>query len=615
MATGTDPRTAPDQAPEPDHAPADQPPARQAPVGQTPADQTPADQTPADQTPADQTPAGATAVPRPPAHPGRPAAILVAAWFFLASITPSLIPRGSYMQGVASGLSAAFGYGLGLVAAWCWRKLRDALEIRITMGAVQGRWLRRAGWAVLAVVVALVWLRSLKWQRDTARIVGTSPPGPTTLLVGLAATVLVFVLVILVARGLRALTRRGSRLGRRFFHPWVATTLAALLVATVVLVLSNSLVYRKAMGYAAGKAAVVNGVTPAGRTAPTSPLRSGSPASAESWRSLGRNGQAFVADGSTPAAIAAATGKPAMEPIRVYAGLSNGRSVEQIADAVVAELRRTGAFDRDVLVLITTTGRGWVDEWTASSVEYLTGGDSAIAAMQYSYLPSPVALLSDRRTPAAAGRALLTKVEAELSRRPAATRPRLLLGGESLGAYGGQAAFRDAADMLARIDGAVWIGTPNFTPLARSIADARRGGSPELAPVVGDGANIRFATRPDELTRDVYGRAYGAWVAPRVAYVQHASDPIPWWSPNLLVEQPDWMHEGVGTDVRPMRWTPFATFWQLTTDMMVAGSTPAGHGHRYQDELVPAWAGVLGLDPTGDYRRIQQAIARDYRPV
>jgi hypothetical protein len=47
--------------------------------------------------------------------------------------------------------------------------------------------------------------------------------------------------------------------------------------------------------------------------------------------------------------------------------------------------------------------------------------------------------------------------------------------------------------------------------------------------------------------------------------------------------------------------------------MMVAGSTPAGHGHTYREELVPVWAGVLGLDPTADYTRIQQSIARDYR--
>jgi uncharacterized membrane protein len=279
----------------------------------------------------------------------------------------------------------------------------------------------------------------------------------------------------------------------------------------------------------------------------------------------------------------------------------------------VAELGRTGAFDREVLALMTTTGRGWVDEWTASSIEYLSNGDSAVAAMQYSYLPSPVALLSDRRTPAAAGKALLTKVEAELARRPGDARPRLLLGGESLGAYGGQAAFRDGEDMLARVDGAVWVGTPYFTPLARALVTHRQGGSPEVAPVVGDGTHIRFLTQPSELTRDLYGRPYGTWEHPRVAYVQHASDPIPRWSPDLLVDEPDWMHEGVDPDVAPMRWTSFATFWQLTTDMMVAGSTPAGHGHTYREELVPVWAGVLGLDPNADYTRIQQSIARDYR--
>jgi uncharacterized membrane protein len=360
---------------------------------------------------------------------------------------------------------------------------------------------------------------------------------------------------------------------------------------------------------------VLNSRAPEGRTAPTSPLRSGSPASAESWSSLGRNGQAFVADGSSAATIAAATGKPAMDPIRVYAGLSGGRSIDQVADAVVAELRRTGAFDRSVLALMTTTGRGWVDEWTASSIEYLSGGDSAVAAMQYSYLPSPVALLTDRQSPAIAGTALLTRVEAELDRRPSGSRPRLVLGGESLGAYGGQAAFRDPEDMLARIDGAVWVGTPNFTPMVRTLSDRRQGGSPEIVPVIGDGNHIRFVSQPAELTRDLYGRSYASWDLPRVAYVQHASDPISRWSPSLLVEEPDWIHERVGADVTDMSWTSFATFWQLTTDMMVAGSTPAGHGHRYHEELVPAWAGVLGLDPAADYSRIARAIARDFRAV
>jgi uncharacterized membrane protein len=549
------------------------------------------------------------------AHPGRTAAVLVAAWFFLASITPTLIPHSWYLQGVVSGLSTAYGYGLGLVLSWCWRRLRDRLGIRISMAPVWSRRLRRAGWIAVGVIVTLVWLGSLGWQRETARLVGARVPGPVTLLLGLVATVAVFVLVILAGRGLRAVTRRGSRLGQRFLRPWVATTLAALLVAALVLVFTNSVVYRRAMDYTAGKATVLNSRTPDGRVAPSSPLRSGSPASAESWVSLGRNGQAFVADGSSAATIAAATGQRAVEPIRVYAGLSGGRTVDQVADAVVAELRRTGGFDRRVLALMTTTGRGWVDEWSASSIEYLSGGDSAVAAMQYSYLPSPVALLSDRRTPTVAGRALLTKVEAELDRRPFGTRPRLVLGGESLGAYGGQAPFRDAEDMLTRIDGAVWVGTPNFTPLVRSLTAARQGGSPEIVPVIGDGTHIRFASAPRELTEDLYGRRYGSWDLPRVAYVQHASDPIARWSPEVLVTEPDWMHEQAGSDVMDMSWTSFATFWQLTTDLLVAGSAPAGHGHRYQEELVPAWAGVLGLDPTADHSRVQKAIAHDHRDV
>ncbi|HEX2808749.1 MAG TPA: alpha/beta-hydrolase family protein [Kineosporiaceae bacterium] len=300
---------------------------------------------------------------------------------------------------------------------------------------------------------------------------------------------------------------------------------------------------------------------------------------------------------------------------RGLAGLTPGRSLDEVADAVVAELRRTGGFDRKVLAVITTTGRGWVDEWSASSIEYLAGGDSAIAAMQYSYLPSFVALLADRGTPATAGQVLFGKVYAEWSRRPADRRPRLVVSGESLGAFGGQAAFTGPDDMLGAVDGAVWVGTPNFTPLWRGLTDRRLGGSPEVAPVVDDGTHIRFATRPADLSQDLYGRAYGSWEAPRVAYVQHASDPISWWSTDLLTDEPDWLRERVGPDVNDTRWATFATFWQLTTDLIVATSTPPGHGHRYAEELVPAWAGVLGYDPAAEYGAIQRAIAADYRPV
>jgi uncharacterized membrane protein len=179
----------------------------------------------------------------------------------------------------------------------------------------------------------------------------------------------------------------------------------------------------------------------------------------------------------------------------------------------------------------------------------------------------------------------------------------------------GQAAFADAADMLARVDGAVWVGTPGFTPVWRGLTDRRQGGSPEIAPVVDSGSHVRFATRPGELSADVYGRRFGSWEFPRVVYAQHASDPIPRWTTSLLLEEPDWTREPPGSDVVGMRWSSFVMFWQLTTDLAAANSAPPGHGHRYQPELIPAWAAVLGASPELDLSRIEQSIRSHYRPV
>ena len=47
---------------------------------------------------------------------------------------------------------------------------------------------------------------------------------------------------------------------------------------------------------------------------------------------------------------------------------------------VLRELRRTDAFDRKVLVIIPTTGTGWVDPAAARSIEALYSGDTALVA-------------------------------------------------------------------------------------------------------------------------------------------------------------------------------------------------------------------------------------------
>ncbi len=80
--------------------------------------------------------------------------------------------------------------------------------------------------------------------------------------------------------------------------------------------------------------------------------------------------------------------------------------------------------------------------------------------------------------------------------------------------------------------------------------------------------------------------------------MQHPSDPITWWSPNLILHRPDWLEEPRGSDVlQATRWIPFVTFWQVSADLALGFSTEPGHGHNYTGEHVDGWAAVM--EPVG----------------
>jgi uncharacterized membrane protein len=79
-----------------------------------------------------------------------------------------------------------------------------------------------------------------------------------------------------------------------------------------------------------------------------------------------------------------------------------------------------------------------------------------------------------------------------------------------------------------------------------------------------------------------------------VLYLQHASDPIVWWSPRLIWDEPDWLGEPHGQDVLDaMVWIPLVTFWQVAADLPLATGVPDGHGHNYHRDFVDGWATVL----------------------
>jgi len=504
--------------------------------------------------------------------------------FFAWSMTPSLLPRVWYFQGVATGISVATGYGIGVLIAWIvrWCGFAPAWSPRS----------RRFGWWALAAA-ALITIPTFLvlgswWQQIIRDLVGV-PRAPRAMYVSvLLVSAIVAVVIVAAGRAIQRLTRAIAHRCSGVL-PLPAARLVAVIVVVVIAVTAlNGALYRGVLGIAQITAEAADHSTADGVTQPTSPLRSGSAASMQPWDSLGREGRTFVAGGPDAQQIEDVTGQPAIEPIRVYAGRESAATVTGVADLVVAELEATGAFDRKVLAVATTTGRGWVNGNVASALEYVNGGDTAIAAMQYSFLPSALSFIADRETPQIAGRALFEKVYKAWSARPDGSRPTLVVFGESLGSYGGQAAFPSGPDLVARTDGALLVGTPNFAEPWRTITDQRDAGSPERLPVVDGGKNIRFASRPDDT------KLTQPWSTPRVVFWQHASDPITWWSFNLAVQRPAWLAEPLGPDVDPgMRWIPLVTFWQVTLDMVFSAEVPSGFGHAFGPEAVHLWADIL----------------------
>jgi uncharacterized membrane protein len=519
----------------------------------------------------------------------------------LSSFTPSLLPRGWLVQGIIAGITAAIGYGLGVTVAWFVRSVTD----RRPSEAV-----RRRAWQVLAVagpvptVVLLV--LGQRWQREIHLLMGLDPPAGYTYLGTVVVALLVFVLFVGIGRAVRRLARGATHLFGRILPPKLARPLAVVLSAALVVVLVNGVLFQGLVEAVNSAFSVKDDGTEEGAVRPNAPERSGSPASLVPWEDLGLQGRNFVGKGPTPGELRDFSGRRAQEPVRVYTGLASAEQVGDRAALAVRDLERAGGFDRQVLVVVTTTGTGWVDPSASDSLEYEFNGDTAMVAMQYSYLPSWMSFLVDQAKARDAGRALFDAVYGAWAQLPLDRRPQLYVFGESLGTFGGEAAFSGLADIENRTDGVLWAGPPNFNAMWRAAVADREPGSPEWLPVYENGRVVRFADAAPDLDRPP-----GLWGDPRVAYLQNASDPIVWWSPRLLLGHPDWLRGERGRDVSPsMFWIPFVTFWQVTADLVFAVNVPDGHGHKYEADYVNGWAHVAQPPgwTTADTERLRDLI-------
>ena len=242
------------------------------------------------------------------------------------------------------------------------------------------------------------------------------------------------------------------------------------------------------------------------------------------WATLGVQGRRFVAGGPSVHDIGllrvAAAGH---EPIRVYVGLLSASAPDARAELAMRELERTGAFRRAAIVVATPSGTGSVNPLAIDPVEVMFGGDVASVAMQYSVLPSFLSFPLDGSASADAGRRLLDAVLSRTKTLAPDDRPAVYVYGESLGAYGSQAAFagRGVAG-LQRVSGALWIGPTAASGFRRELLEGVTSG-PAREPIVGGGDVVRFANDAARLRR-----LRRPWGPVRAAYLQHATDPVVW---------------------------------------------------------------------------------------
>jgi uncharacterized membrane protein len=528
---------------------------------------------------------------RGPWHSCSTSGLVLGTLFFAASLTPTLLPRSYWTQGVLSAFSLAAGYGIGVFGRWLWAYME--------LPQPRGRLLRVAKLAAATgcTIVAIISLwQAARWQDSIRDLMGLEPVDAAYPVKATPIALVVFAILVALARLFQLVLRSVTIRVNRLLPGRVSHVIGVLAAVALFWSVINGVLFRVALGVADASYREFDKLIEPETEPPTDPLKTGSHASLLGWRELGRAGREFISSGPRREAISGFSGKGALEPVRVYVGLRSANTLEARAKLALEELKRVGGFERSVLIVITPTGTGWVDPAALDSVEYLHGGAVASVALQYSYLGSWLYLLAGADYATDAARALFKEIYGYWTTLPKDNRPRLYLHGLSLGAKNSEQST-DLIEVLGDpFAGALWSGPPYSTRLWRFLTDHRNPGSPAWLPRFRDGSFVRFMNQDGEPTGPT-SAPISAWGPTRIVYLQYASDPVTFFEYRSFYREPDWMLPPRGPDVSPQsRWYPVVTLLQLAVDKFMATSAPTGYGHVYAPaHYIEAWIQVTDV--------------------
>lgn len=514
--------------------------------------------------------------------------VLLGTVFFAFSLTPSLVPRPSGVQGLLSGLSFAAGYAIGAAGRWLWINLHlPTTRPRAT------RIIQRIAFALCLLVAAIYLWQAANWQNSVRGIMGMEPVdrGVPILLALISSAV--FLLVLGLTRLFWWVFQRLSLLLRRFVPPRVSHIIGVIVTVWIFWAVIDGVLISTMLRAADRSFQQLDALIDPDLPVPTDPVRTGSEASLVRWEDLGRTGRAFVAGGPDAEELSAFFGHDTPAPVRVYVGLNAAETPEERARLALDELVRAGGFERSVLLLVTPTGTGWVDPAAQDTFEFLHRGDTAAVAVQYSYLNSPLVLLTQAEYGVQTARAVFAEIYGHWRTLPADSRPRLYLFGLSLGSMNSDLSF-DLFDIIDDpFSGVLWSGPPFRNRTWANVTRDRDEGTTRWLPKFRNGSVVRFMNQTEG--PDIPG---GRWGDFRILILQYASDPITFFSSATAWREPSWMRQPRGPDVSPkLRWYPVVTMFQLAADMIV-GNAPPGFGHTYAaTDYIDAWLALT--EPAG----------------
>ncbi len=353
----------------------------------------------------------------------------------------------------------------------------------------------------------------------------------------------------------------------------------------------------------------------------TNPLVSGDPASLVRWETMGREGRRHATTYVRPAPLTdaptevAGHARPELSistvmqeeakagPIEVFVGLDSASTAGERVELALAEMDRTDAWSRSVLMLISPTGTGYVNYVAVACVQYLTRGDVASVTLQYSKRPSPLSL-GKVKGAREQNRLLWLRIFERVRAMPPEQRPKVVLFGESLGALTSQEVLIGWGTLGLQalgIDRALWIGTPETSPWMHEVTgDPRPDVDKSLVAMVND--HEQFCDLGEKERERV-----------RYVLLSHDNDGVTKFGPDLINRRPAWLgakrprtEEIPGRSPRgipaSMRWRLLTTFYQSLIDMKNAQIQGAyrAWAHDYRPDLPDFIRDVYDLDCTAE---------------